>query len=363
MPIDFVYNGQSSNTSMIDRLQAVNWDAGALRPWRDTAGRSWMTINGRDGKPKTVKANADATLTKEAWLQLDTAILKVARNRLRMVADLRSAGLTYGIPNGIGTTVLEYQKMNDTGNATISMDGLKQASDFRPVFESAYLPLPFIHSDFQYSARQLATSRQTGAPLDTTTGEMAGRRVAEETEKLTLGRLDSFTYGGGVIYGACNFPGRHTGTITAPTAVGWTPAAHLVEVLAAKQILQNQKHYGPYMLYYSSAWDRYLDNDYNTAYPNKTVRDRIREIDGIQEVRTLDYLDSQTSAATSTFNMLLVEMDTGTIRLVIGMDVTTLEWDDMGGLRKNYKVMCIIIPQLRADKEDQTGIFHGNGDL
>jgi hypothetical protein len=53
-------------------------------------------------------------------------------------------------------------------------------------------------------------------------------------------------------------------------------------------------------------------------------------------------------------------MDTGTIRLVIGMDVTTLEWDDMGGLRKNYKVMNIIIPQLRADYDSNTGILHGS---
>jgi len=355
MPIDFVYNGQSSNSSIVDKLDAANWDAGALRPWRDKRGKSWITVH-KDGEPRTIRANTQATLTKEAWLQLDTAILKVARNRLRLVADLRGAGLTFGIPNGMGTTVLEYQKMNDTGNAEISMDGLRMASDFRPVFESAYLPLPFIHSDFQYSARQIATARQTGAPLDTTTGEMAGRRVAEMTERLSMGRLDTYAYGGGTIYGMCNFPSKLTATITSPDATGWTPKIHLDEVLACKQTLQNAMHYGPYVVYYSSAWDKYLDNDFNTSYPNKTLRNRIREIDGLQDVRTLDYLDTSGSA----YNMIILEMDTGTIRLVIGMDVTTLEWDDMGGLRKNYKVMCIIIPQLRADMEGNTGILHAS---
>jgi uncharacterized linocin/CFP29 family protein len=355
MPIDFAYNGASSNTGIIDKLQAANWDAGALRPWLGEDGRSYVTLN-QGGKPATIRTNAQATLTKEAWLQLDTAIMRVARNRLRAVADLRSAGLTFTIPNGMGTTVLEYQKMNDTGSAVISMDGLRLGGDFRPVFESAYLPLPFIHSDFQYSARQLATSRQTGAPLDTTTGEMAGRRVAEMTERLTLGRLDTYAYGGGTIYGMANFTSRLTATITSPSATGWTAATHLAEVLAAKQTLQDAKHYGPYMVYYSSAWDKYLDNDFNTNYPNKTLRQRIREIDGFQDIRTLDYLDT----SSSTYNMMIVEMDTGTIRLVIGMDVTTLEWDDMGGLRKNYKVMCIIIPQLRADYDGNTGILHAS---
>lgn len=355
MPIDFVYNGASSNQSIVDKLEAANWDAGALRPYLGPDGRSYVTLN-VNGQPQAVRTNAQATLTKEAWLQLDTAILKVARNRLRAVADLRAAGLTFTIPNGMGTTVLEYQKMNDTGNAQISMDGLRLGSNFRPVFESAYLPLPFIHSDFQYSARQIATGRMTGAPLDTTTGEMAGRRVAEMAERLTLGRLDTYSYGGGVIYGMCNMLGRLTATFTAPNATGWTPKMHLDEVLAAKQTLQEAKHYGSYVIYYSSAWDKYLDNDFNTNYPNKTLRNRIREIDGIDDVRTLDYLDT----SSSTYNVIIVEMDTGTIRLVIGMDVTTLEWDDMGGLRKNYKVLCIIIPQLRADMDGNTGILHAS---
>lgn len=355
MPIDFIYNGQSSNASIADRLLQCNGDPGAFRPWLGEDGKSYMTLH-KNGKPYVVRANAQATLTKEAWLHLDTQLLKVARNRLRAVADLRQAGLTYSVPNGMGTTVLEYQKMNDTGDAIISMDGLRLGSDFRPLFESAYLPLPIIHSDFQFSLRQIMTSRQTGAPLDTSAGEMAARRVAEKTERLSLGRLDTYAYGGGTIMGMCNFTGRLTQTITAPTSTGWTGATLLGEVLAMRQTAQNAKHYGPFILYFSSAWDKYLDNDYSTAYKGLTVRDRIRMIDGITDVRTLDYLDT----STSTYNVLLLEMDTGTIRLVIGMDVTTLEWDDMGGLRKNYKVMCIIIPQLRADMDGNTGIVHGS---
>jgi uncharacterized linocin/CFP29 family protein len=353
MAVDFVFNGQASNPSILQRLVAANWDHGVLRPWLGPDGRSYVTVN-QNGKPVTVRSNAQATLTKEAWLQLDTAILKAARNRLRAVADLRGAGLTFTIPNGMGTSVLQYQRMNDTGNAIISMDPIRVASDFRPIFDSVYLPLPFIHSDFQLGARELAISRQSGAPLDTTKGEMAGRRVAEETEKLTLGRLDTYAYGGGTIYGICNFLGRLTATITKPSNTGWTPATHLGEMLDARQALQDKKHYGPYSVYYSSAWDKYLDNDFSTVYPNKSLRQRLSEIDGFDEIMTLDYLDT----ASSTYNVVILEKDSGTIRLVIGMDVTTLEWEEMGGLQKNYKVMCIIIPQLRADMDGNTGILH-----
>jgi len=353
MAVDFMVNGQSSNPTVLDKLMAANWDPGVLRPWVGNDGKSYMTIN-QGGVPTTIRANTNATLTKDAWLQLDTAVAKVARSRLRAVADLRAAGLTFNIPNGMGTSVLQYQRMNDTGNAIISMDPIRTASDFRPVFDSVYLPLPFIHSDFQLGARELAVSRQSGAPLDTTKGEMAARRVAEETEKLTLGRLDTYTYAGGTIYGLCNFTGRLTANITKPTHTAWTPKTHLTEMLACRQALQNAKHYGDYIVYYSSAWDTYLDDDFSSSYPNKTLRQRLREIDGFTEIKTLDYLDTPTS----TYNVVILEKDSGTIRLVIGMDVTTLEWEEMGGLQKNYKVMCIIIPQLRADMDGNTGILH-----
>jgi len=353
--IDFILNGMSSNPDMASKLMACNMDPGVLRPYIAENGQSYVTVY-RNGKLEAIRTNTQATLTKEAWLHLDTQVLRAARNRLRVVADLRGSGLTYGVPNGMGTTVLEYQKMSDINDATISMDGLRLGADDRPVFESAFLPLPIIHKDFQFSLRQIQTSRQSGAPLDTTMGELAGRKVAEMVEKLTLGRLSSYAYGGGTIYGMANFTSRLTDTITSPTATGWTAATHLVEILAMKQTAQDAKHYGPFVLYYSSAWDKYLDDDFNTNYPNKTLRNRIKEIDGISDVRTLDYLDT----ADSTYNVILLEMDSSTIRMVIGMDIMTLEWDTHGGLLKNFKVMCIIIPQLRADIDGNTGIVHGS---
>ena len=353
--VDFIFGGGSSNSNMAEKLMACNMDPGALRPWVGENGRSYVTLN-QGGKPTAVLTNAAATLTKEAWLHLDTAILRAARSRLRVVADLRAAGLTYGVPNGMGTTVLEYQKMSDINDATISMDGLRLGADDRPTFESAFLPLPIIHKDFQFSLRQIQTSRATGAPLDTTMGEMAGRKVAEACEKLTLGRLDTYAYGGGTIYGMTNFASKLSVTITDPTASGWTPLTHLEEVLEMKQTAQDAKHYGPFVLYYSSAWDRYLDADFSSQYPNKTLRERIKQIDGISDVKTLDFLDSDSS----TYNVVMLEMDTTTVRLIIGMEVMTLEWDTIGGLLKNFKVMCIIIPQFRADIDGNTGIVHGS---
>jgi uncharacterized linocin/CFP29 family protein len=350
MPVDFVFNGAASNQSIADRLLSVNFDVGALRPWIGADGNSYMSVN-RGGKQQVIRTNANATLRKDEWIMFDTAILRAAQARLRVVADLRGAGLTFNIPNGMGKTVLEYEKMSDINDASISMDGLRLGENDRPEFQAAYLPLPIIHKDFSFSARQIMTSRNGGSPLDTTMGELAGRKVAEMAEKLTLGKLDTYAYGGGTIYGMTNFAGRISKTITSPAATGWTPAIHLTEVLNMQALSRAAYHYGPWMLYYSTAWAQYLDNDFSSSYPNKTLRNRIREIDGISDVRTLDYLED--------YEMVMLEMDAQTMRMVIGMDVVTLQWDEVGGLLKNFKVMTIIVPQLRADINSNTGIVVG----
>ena len=94
-----------------------------------------------------------------------------------------------------------------------------------------------------------------------------------------------------------------------------------------------------------------LDGDYSEAKGDNTLRDRIKKIDGIQDVRTLDYLTGYT--------LLLIQMTSDVIREVVGMDFTTVQWESQGGMQVNFKVMCIMVPQLRADYNGNTGIVHG----
>ena len=116
----------------------------------------------------------------------------------------------------------------------------------------------------------------------------------------------------------------------------------------------NVNHFGPYVLYVSTAWDTYLDSDYTTGYP-KTVRSRISEVSNITAIKTLDYLGTTAQP----YQVLLVQMSSDVVREVIGMDITMVQWESKGGLQLNFKVMAIMVPQLRADQLSQTGIVHG----
>lgn len=349
--MDFILNGQATGR-VASTLLASNFNVGALRPYIGSDERHYIT-NMVGGKPVAIPLAVNAaTLRQEEWKQIDTAVVAAATERLRVVADLRGAGLQYVIPNGMGKTVLETEKMSDITPASVSMDPARQSESDRPQFDIDNLPLPVIHKDFSFSARQVATSRNGGSPLDVTMPQLAARRVAEEAEKLTLGvSTNGVTYGGGTVYGFTNFPSRITKTdLTAPTDTGWTPAITVQEVLTMRQLSKNKYHFGPWNLYVSPAWDEYLDDDYSAAKGDITLRERLAKIEGIRQIATADFLTG--------FHMVLVQMTSDVARIVVGMDVMTIQWETQGGMLIHFKVMAILVPQLRADINGNTGIVH-----
>lgn len=379
--VDYIVPAQrkmSMGGNWANRLLESELDVGALRPYRDKRGNTYISHNYCAGyDPKTrlpiIKAkpiqtfnDTYATLRVLDWIQLDEAVIRAAKPRLRAAKDLREAGLVYMLPNGIAKTVMQFQQQSDITGATISMDALRASESDRPVFSLVNFPIPIIHKDFQYPLRQLLASRTGYSPLDTTTAELAGRRVAEQVEQLTLGcgvnsnfttpgqltGVSSYQWGGGAVYGYMNFPNRITYTIFQPTVAGWTPQATVDDILNMKKLSQQAFHTGPWMCYAGLYWDPYFDDDYKPTYNDTTLRQRLREIDGIIDVRTVDYIPDQ--------SLLLVQQTTDVARMVIGMDVTTVQWETHGGMQLNFKVMCVMVPQLRTDFYGNTGVVHGS---
>lgn len=347
--MEYILNGQAQG-SVASTLLASNFDVASLRPWIGQDGRSYIAQN-QGGKLVAVPTMVrNATLRHEEWKILDTAVVQTAMERLRVVADLRGAGLTFNIPNGMSKTVLETQTIGEITGATISMDPARQGEGDRPEYDLTNLPLPVIHKDFSFTARQIAVSRNGGTPLDVTMAQMAARKVAEEAEKLTLGVSSSYTYGGGTVYGLRNYPYRLTAVLTHPTQSDWTGAKCVQEVLAMRQQSMDIHYYGPWALYISPSWGQYFDEDYSASKGDNTLRMRIAQIEGIREIRQADFLTG--------YQMLLVQLTSDVIRMVIGMDVTTVQWETLGGMLLNFKVMAMMVPQIRADANNACGIVH-----
>jgi len=381
---DFVENGQAHGEAA-NLLQGMRYEPGLLRPWRDSRGRTCFTVNvGKkwtEGQEVPIYKSYTAeqlaqrgvyspvanalSMTKDAWIELDRQIVKTARLRLFAYADLASYS-SRNIANAMGKTTLEYQAMNDPGEAVVDMDAMTDGRADRPLFNLKSIPLPITHSDFWFSERELASSRMGGAPLDSTMGETAGRRVAEMIERTTIGTETGTTFGpnsstdtryansASTVYGYTNFPQRTTKTdLTTPT--GSNPEAIVQDILEMIETMNTNAYYGPFVLYHSTSYSQYLNSDYfrtGGTQVSQTVKERIMKIDGIAKVQRLDYL-------TSGYQMILVQMGSDVAQALDGMGITTVMWPSQGGMRTNFKVMAIQVPLLKSQYSGTTGIIHG----
>lgn len=300
------------------------------------------------------------SLEKQQWIKLDSMIIAATRQRLRAWGDL-SAASPYGGFNGMQKTILEHQTTNDPGEALVDMDGLSEGRADKRKYQLEGVPLPITHSNFYYNKRELEISRGQNLPLNVRDAEAAGRRVAEKLENTVIGMVAGMDYGDSTdysraskVYGYTTYPDRATTVVTTP--LGTNPEATVVDVLEMREALYDNGFYGPFMLYHSKDWDLYLDNDYARLGGNnasQTLRDRLRRIEGIQDVRRLDFF-------TTPYQLLLVEMSSNVAQAVNGMDITTLQWETMGGMRLHFKVMCIQVPRIFSDINGNCGICHGS---
>ena len=354
--IDFVgpQGGHGDLARLI--LQQGRLDPGQMRPWVGDDGRSYITVYSGQGDPtrkesyKDIPIQTYATLRRDEWKQLDEAVLAISEKRLGGIQDLIDNGLVFNLANAMGTTVLEYHDMSDAMSAELSMDGVTRGLGDRPDYGVNYLPLPIIHVDYEINARVLAASRSLGNPLDVTSAERASRKVNEKLEELLFTNT-SFRFGGGIIYSYLSHPDRNPVTLgTNWDASAKTGADIIDDVLSMKQASINKFHYGPWMLYIPTAYETVLDGDYDATTPGTTIRERILKISGIKGIKIIDTLPAN--------NVLMVQMSTDVVRLVRGMGIQNVQWQTEGQTITKYKVMTIQVPQVRSDKDGNSGVTH-----
>lgn len=384
MFVDFVINGEGRGP-VGEALQNVRFDPRLLRPFVDERGvKCVMMATGKTKfHPKTKKPYLEErkitvneamglgfrpevynalSMTRDSWIQIDRAVLRATRKRLRAWTDLASSSRVSF--NAMAKSTYEYQVMADFGEAVVDMNAVAEGRQDRPQVELDSIPLSITHSDFGFSEREIAISRNGGVPLDTTSAEMAGFRVAEMIEKTTIGLEAGISYGTqsagtglhrktSKVYGYTNYPYRVTKTdLTTPT--GTNPEAVMTDILEMVEVMQTNGYYGPYMLYHSTPYSRFFNDDYfrtGSTSAVRTVRERLMEIEGLSDIRRLDYL-------TSGYQLIMAQMDPQVAQAIDGMGIVTVQWPSKGGLYTNYKVMTIKVPLLKAPANQVAGILH-----
>ncbi len=397
--VDFIANGQGEGelaqnvaNGRYSLESDVGFDAGLLRPIIQSDGKKYcnictgktIVVNGvstpeRKHIPlqrliangtvsQTLNANALPYL---AWQMIDRDVLIASQKRLQAWTDLEAVE-SFGGFDGMATYSIVRDTETDPGDAMVTMDKLGNDINDAPKYTPDILPLPIIHAGASISQRKLAVSRRAGMPLDTRMIRAAARRVAETLEKMTIGMTDFSTLTMGSssdfsnrgIYGYRAQPERlmKTDNTSASTV---DVDDFVVEVIDMIELARAQNFFGPFTLYYSNSYNTIMSKDYVTgapaqglAAPLQTVKQRLNQIEELSAVKSLDHF-------TSTDELLLVEMNSETIRAVNGMDFTTVQWEVDGGASTRLRVMAIKVPDLQSQFVNQSttvrkcGIVHG----
>jgi hypothetical protein len=350
---------------MANDLLHYNMDIGVGRPYIENTGTfnkpDWRAfINIRSGwarnketglrEPRYQKIEipaANASLRKDEWIEFDEVVIREARQRLRFVQLLISRGLTKDV-DGMSKMSLESENLNEFQAAALTMDGINRGTKDEPNFELVGTPLPIAHKEFDIPLRKLNASRTMGEALDTTSAELAARQVAELIEDIHINGSSSYKAANYIMYGLTDHPDINTGSLTA----NWDDSAAsgttiLNDVINMMNAARADSMYGPYGLMVPPNYEGVLDEDFK-ANSDKTIRQRLSELDSIEEILVLDKLSDD--------NVVLVQLTSDVIRTISGLPVTTVQWDSVGGLGLNFKVMAIQVPQPRATQSGKSGI-------
>lgn len=285
------------------------------------------------------------TLRHDEQKQYDTALIQVARKRLRLSNLLRGKGLVRNL-GGLGTILSLYEQAGDFTAAKISMSGRTRADQDTLTFTEVGVPIPIFHKEFELDARRLAASRNGGTPLDTSSIEIATRIVADEWESHLYNGAPNIVVGGSTVYGLTTHPSRNTGSITSAWATGANVITDVTNMITA---LRADNMYGPYVLVVAKNLWPILEQDYSAAKGDNTVLERILQFVDISDVIPGDYLTNG--------NVVMFNADTQTVDLAIGQDMDSIAWT-IEPMSTEFKVFMAGAIRIKADKGGNCGVAH-----
>lgn len=294
------------------------------------------------------EVRANSALPIDSWEQMDDAVYRGEDATLKIVADLRSAGLTTDA--SIYDEELTWQPVDTSHEGTISMSPETETDEGAPTYGKDGVPQPVVHSDYSIGWRERGPRGVAeGGDLDTLNAYGASYVVNRTFENMVLyGWEPSIGDKGYSLYGLVNHPQTGTGTIR-----DWSsdPTFARQDIREMKNQIKDAQNHSPGATGY---W-LYLANDlYNQTedivdqQSGDTILDRISSLTSIARIDNLDELVSGTA--------LMFRPTEDVIDLAIGEDINTVQWS--GPFRDNYKVMLAGTPRVKSTLQGNSGIAH-----
>lgn len=289
------------------------------------ASQQYMSIGGQHNVVQKY-----ATLSDDAWRQLDRNILTIAPRVMSVVQDLVANGLTIATQD-VGISVGGYEAMGDIDPARMSMSMSASGRNQQASVNPHLMPLPFVYDDMQFDLRTLMAMARGG--VDLAHIALAQQKVLEGFEQLAVNGSTQFAYQSVPIYGMLNHPRRLTLTATGT----WATAANIYPTIhQAFSLLVGQQSIGPFALYLSLLdWAKMFAEQGVDVF--STVMKRVRDTFADTQAPLITAI--KPSFAIPTGQAALVELTARTVQLWVVMAPTNIPWERMGGLEAHVRTM------------------------
>lgn len=222
------------------------------------------------------------TLPRDVWEAWDRDTIAIQRDAMPLYERLSGR---VGRPISIGKLISYFGKASDSSEAVVSLDGTAKARRDAPTIAYEGTPIPIIQSSYGFGWRQVEAAMTDGWDgLDVAARDNANRKVAAQINTHLLAGNAQVVYGGSQLYGFRTYPGRNTRS-TGATLNGTTGANWMTEIKATLALLHGDNFKAPATI--ALNWDDWwyaATTDYSSSYANKTILQRIREMEGVADV-------------------------------------------------------------------------------
>jgi uncharacterized linocin/CFP29 family protein len=178
-------------------------------------------------------AHEENPLSEIEWENIKSVVIEVARKRLvgRRIVDLHG-------PLGPGVQTIVHDHFSGTTIGRIGLLGEEESDPIRSVRRESGI-IPLIYKDFVIHWRDIETSRQTGAPLDTSAAAGAAAFCADAEDDLIFNGNKEMGYEGLMVVDGRNVMTRRD----------WAVAGNaFMDVVDATQTLVQAGFYGPFAM-------------------------------------------------------------------------------------------------------------------
>ncbi len=306
----------------------------------------------RDDKTGTRIINADGTLRHEDHRQILQQVTDIRRRALNGITDLMSRGLTTN--ESIDTMLVGTENINEFQAAKRDMNPTSlQNND--TTFVLSYTPLPITHQSWSIPWRQQGFEYKRSIGLSESV-----RQVSESLEDMLFnGASDILVSVDGVtnapIFGYANHPNRVTVAISDWSDLATNATKIIPETLAmVKQAFATNASARPdsLMMYVGNDIWTSLQEDYAAAKGDRTFIERIKAISEIMDIKPAEKL--------TPLDVVMVEMEDRTISLAMASDVVTIPHQRDSTISDQvFTTYGAMVPIIRSDRNNRTGIVHG----